>query len=156
MQKQSLTSLSFLQDKKAFLKATPHKPEAGLISRSVWASLFVIALVSLYALFLASPAWALIYAASALWSTLNVYLWHKLLLAFLINRRKYSAMYLAAIKLPILYIAGFLLLKFFRFSLVPFLAGFNTIFVILALKILGREYVTALAKSANALRHKQG
>jgi hypothetical protein len=128
--------------------------EAGLIRRSVRASLVVTALVGVYGIFLATPAWALAYAACSLWNTSNVYLWHKLLEAFLIDRRKGIALLFAALKMPVLYAAGALFIGRFSVPLGAFLAGFNTIFIVIGLKILGKEYVAALAASREVVREK--
>jgi hypothetical protein len=129
--------------------------EAGLVTRSIRASVIVTALVALYALFLASPAWALAYAVCALWNTVNVYLWHKLLRAFLVDRRKTAALIFAVIKIPLLYAIGALFIKFLSLPFGAFLAGFNTIFIVMALKIFGREYVAGLARGRSVIHQRE-
>jgi hypothetical protein len=151
VRKKSLTFASPATNGAAFRKIAALKLDVGLINRSIRASVLLAALVALYAIFFASPQWALLFAASALWNILNVYLWYRLLRAFLVERRKGSAILYAALKLPVLYAAGALYLHFFGFSLGAFLAGFNIVFVVLGLKLLGREYARAVAQNKKSL-----
>jgi hypothetical protein len=151
VRKKSLTITSTAADSAAIREIAALKPEIGLINRTIRASVLLAALGALYAIFFASPQWALLFAASALWNILNVYLWYKLLRAFLVERRKGSAVLYAALKLPVLYAAGALFSQFFGFSLGAFLAGFNIVFLVLALKLLGREYARAVAHNKKQL-----
>lgn len=78
--------------------------------------------------------------AGAIWGTLNLF-FIKTLVTEVISlgkTRKKVAYSMAAIKFPVLYLAGYLLLDLGYFSPASLLAGFSLIFLVAVLKVLGR------------------
>ena len=83
------------------------------------------------------------------WGIANLHFLRELVVAVVtpdeIDRRK--VVLLALVKFPVLYFAGYLLLKFGGLSVLSFLIGFSLLFVVAVLKVLGRLLNEWLEKS---------
>jgi MFS superfamily sulfate permease-like transporter len=106
------------------------------IKTSLILALIILLFVSVYYNF----KFALGILVGCMWGCLNLYFLSSLIVETIklekINRRK--VLLIVLVKFPLLYFLGYILLRIKYFSALSLLAGFTLIFVVLALKALGR------------------
>lgn len=87
--------------------------------------------------------------ASAVWGCLNIlFLTHLITEVFSPGKeiRKGKVIMIAVVKFPLLYAAGFLLLRTGYFPLVSLVIGFSLLFVVMFLKAMGRWILSSGSK----------
>lgn len=70
-------------------------------------------------------------------SQLNIFLWSKLLSMYIKKIHNYVFFIYIFLKIPFLYIIAYLYFNYINFNIWTFLIGFNTIFVVILLKLTG-------------------
>lgn len=77
------------------------------------------------------------YLVASAASILNIYIISRLTYYALVKRNVPAFLILLSIKLPVLYLLGFFYFKYVSFDFIPFILGFNTIFLVIVLKSIG-------------------
>jgi len=107
------------------------------------------ALVALYGAVYVGLLWGVQYAVTSCLSIVNFWLIEKLVVAMFAERNKIKSLIWAVVKFPLLYFIAFLFFHNVGFSISSFLAGFNTIFIVLILKAAGKMYIEASQAQQN-------
>ena len=110
------------------------------IHRTIKTSLILALIILLFVSVYYNFKFALGVLVGCMWGCLNLYFLSSLIVETIklekINKRK--VLLIVLVKFPLLYLLGYLLLRIKYFSALSLLAGFTLIFVVLALKALGR------------------
>lgn len=106
--------------------------------RTIIITLVVTGLIFLYGVSF-NWQWAVIYCVISLLTSANFYLLYLIFKRLLFHQRKGIVLLLIFIKFFGIVGAGILFLVLFGFNLTAFLAGFNTLFLILILRVLGAQ-----------------
>lgn len=114
--------------------------DIAFLSRTLRASLILTALALLLFSYYKGTSWALGFALGSLWSVANFYLLGQLVVRSLtLSERSWSAIaVLALVKFPLLYLAGYLVLRQTAYPVTAPLFGFALPFAVLVLKAAGR------------------
>ena len=110
----------------------------AFLYRAIKTSLVLCLVISIFALFYLGPRWALQYFFFALIGTANFWLLSQIGLVLLLRRHNKQAIIMAMIKFPLLYTALLLFCHHLGIEVSSFLLGFNTIFLVIFLKIMGQ------------------
>jgi hypothetical protein len=110
------------------------------IYRTIKTSLILVLILFLFVSVYYNFKFALGIFVGCVWGCLNLYFLSNLIVETIklekVNRKK--ILLIVLMKFPLLYLLGYLLLKVKYFSAIALLAGFTLIFVVIALKALGR------------------
>ena len=114
--------------------------DTAFVTRTLRASAWFGGLVCLLAAYYAGWNWSLGLALGTAWSMANLFLIKSLIERLIrTGERPWSAvLLLVLVKFPLLYLAGFLILRLGSYSPVAPLLGFWVPFVVMVLKALGR------------------
>jgi hypothetical protein len=123
--------------------------ERDFLKRTRITALILTAIIGIYATAYVSLLWAVQYAVTSCLSIVNFWLIEKLVVAMLGERNKIKTLIWAVVKLPLLYFVAFLFFHNVGCSISSFLAGFNTIFIVLILKAAGKMYIEASQPQQN-------
>lgn len=118
------------QDQKEFMNVNF---EERFFQRTILSTLIISALIFLYGLSF-NWRWAVIYLTISFLTIANFFLLYLILKRLLLRRAKYSTLLLVFVKFFIIFGAGLFFLLKFGFSLSAFLAGFNTLFLVIILR----------------------
>ncbi len=121
------------------------KFESTFFKRTVVVTLIVTGLIFLYALCL-NWRWALNYAVISLLTTLNFYFLYLILKRLLLESAKAMVIFLVCIKFFLFTAIGVLFILWFGFNLTAFMAGFNTLFIVIILRVMGIYFFALQAR----------
>lgn len=121
------------------------KFESTFFKRTVVITLIITGLVFLYALCF-NWRWAINYAVISLLTTLNFYFLYLILKRLLLESAKAMAIILLCIKFFLFAAIGFFFILWFGFNITAFLAGFNTLFIVIILRVMGIYFFALQAR----------